>query len=96
MGMPDGCQLMKVTRIAVDRLEMGVIILRNPQGVHDMHTVANEMEHEFVFRMCVADRKVEFAGSYTFIIYYRVAFEYRSLTAVFAGGHHRQSILQTD
>ena len=96
MGMPDGCQLMKVTRIAVDRLEMGVIILRNPQGVHNMYFVANEMEHEFVLGMGVTDGKVELAGAYTFIIYYRVTFEYSSLTTVFAGGHHRQGILQTD
>ena len=96
MGMPDRRQLMKVTRIAVDRLEMGVIILRNPQGVHNMYFVANEMEHEFVFRMGVADGKVELAGAYTFIIYYRVAFEYSSRSAVFADGHHRQGVLQTD
>ena len=87
---------MKVTRIAVDRLEMGVIILRNPQGVHNMYFVANEMEHEFVFRMVVADGKVELAGAYTFIIYNRVAAEYDRLTTVFTDGHHRQSVLQTD
>ena len=96
MGMPDGCQLMKVTRIAVDRLEMGVIILRDPQGIHNMYFVANEMEHEFVFMMGVADGKVELAGADTFIIYNRVAAEYDSRTAVFADGQHRQSVLQTD
>ena len=96
MGMLDGCQLMKVTRIAVDRLEMGVIILRNPQGVHNMYFVANEMEHEFVFRMGVADGKMEFTGAYTFIIYNRVAAEYDRLTTVFAGNLNGQSVLQTD
>ena len=85
---------MKVTRIAVDRLEMGVIILRDPQGVHDMNFVANEMEHEFVFRMGMADGEMELAGAYTFIIYNRVAAEYDGLSAVFAGGHYGQGVLQ--
>lgn len=95
MGMPDRRQLMKVTRIAVDRLEMGIIILRDPQGVRQMNTVADKVEHEFVLRMGVADGKVELAGAYTFIIYNGVAVEYDSLTAVFAGGHHGQRIRQT-
>ena len=86
---------MEITRIAIDGLEMRIILFRNPQGVHNMYFVANEMEHEFVFRMGVADGKVELAGAYTFIIYNRVAFEYSSRSAVFADGHHRQGVLQT-
>ena len=96
MGMPDGRQLMEVTRIAIDRLEMGVILFRNPQGVHDIHTFADKMEHEFVFRMGVADGKMEFTGAYTFIIYNRVAAEYDRLTTVFTGNLHGEGVLQTD
>ena len=96
MGMPDGCQLMKVTRIAVDRLEMGIILLHHPQGIRHVHAVAKDMKHEYVFGMALADGKMELAGAYTFIIYNRVAFEYSSRSAVFADGHHRQGVLQTD
>jgi hypothetical protein len=87
---------MKIARIAVDGLEMRVIILRDPQGIHDIHTIADKMEHEFVFRMIMADGKVELTGAYTFIIYNRVAAEDDSLTAVFASNLHGQGILQTD
>ena len=95
MGMPDGCQMMKVTRIAVDRLEMGDIILRNPQGVCLMEIFAIIMEYEFVFRMVVADRKMELAGTYTFIIYNRVTGEDDGRTTVFADSHYGQGVHQT-
>jgi hypothetical protein len=85
---------MEVTRIAVDRLEMGIVLLLHPQRVRQMYTVADKVEHEFVFRMGMADGEMELAGTYTFIIYNRVAAEYDGLRAVFAGGHHGQGVLQ--
>ena len=87
---------MKVCRIAVDRLEMGIILLHHPQGIRHVHAVAKDMEHEYVFGMALADGKMELAGAYTFIIYNGVAVEYHGLTTVFTGGHNGQGVQQTN
>ena len=67
VGTTDTSQFMEETGIAVDRLEMGDVVLLNPERIRPMQTVAIKVEHELVFWMGVTDGEIERTELSTFI-----------------------------
>ena len=59
VGTTDSSQLMEEVGVAIDRLEMGVVVLLDPERIRPMQTVAIEMKHELVFGMGITDGEIE-------------------------------------